>query len=57
VLSAYKPAGLSTEEIAAIIDAAVIGHRRQRPADMGKLMAVLKPHWPARPTWPRSPNW
>lgn len=43
VLSAYKPAGLSAEEIAAAVDAAVAATGASGPADMGKLMAVLKP--------------
>lgn len=43
VLSAYKPAGLSADEIAAAIDAAVAVTGASGPADMGKLMAVLKP--------------
>ncbi|WP_079432810.1 GatB/YqeY domain-containing protein [Zoogloea sp. LCSB751] len=43
VLSAYKPAGLSTEQIVAIIDEAVTSTGAIGPADMGKLMAVLKP--------------
>ena len=43
VLSAYKPAGLSADEIAAAIDAAVAATGASGPADMGKLMAVLKP--------------
>lgn len=43
VLTAYKPAGLSTEQIVAIIDTAVASTGASGPADMGKLMAVLKP--------------
>lgn len=43
VLTAYKPAGLSTEQIVAIIDAALASTGASSPADMGKLMAVLKP--------------
>lgn len=43
VLSAYKPAGLSTEQIVAIIDEAVTSTGAIGPADIGKLMAVLKP--------------
>ena len=43
VLSAYKPAGLSADEIAAAIDAAVAATGASGPADMGKLMGVLKP--------------
>ncbi len=43
VLSAYKPEGLSTEQIIALIDAAVAATGATSPADMGKLMAELKP--------------
>ncbi|WP_374486325.1 GatB/YqeY domain-containing protein [Zoogloea sp.] len=43
VLTAYKPAGMSTEQIVAIIDEAVASTGASSPADMGKLMAVLKP--------------
>lgn len=43
VLSAYKPAGLSVEQIAAEVDAAIASTGASSPADMGKLMAILKP--------------
>jgi len=43
VLTTYKPAGLSTEQIAAIIDAALTATGASSPADMGKLMAAVKP--------------
>ena len=43
VLSAYKPAGLSDAEIDAAITAAISETGAAGPADMGKLMAVLKP--------------
>ena len=43
VLTAYKPAGLSTEQITAIIDTAVATTGAGTPADMGKLMAAIKP--------------
>ncbi len=43
VLTAYKPAGLTPEQIAAIIDAALISTGASTPADMGKLMAAVKP--------------
>lgn len=43
VLTAYKPAGLSPEQIAAIIDAALAATGASSPADMGKLMAAIKP--------------
>lgn len=43
VLTAYKPAGLTPEQIAAVIDAAVAATGAGSPADMGKLMAAVKP--------------
>ncbi|MBN8283738.1 GatB/YqeY domain-containing protein [Zoogloea sp.] len=43
VLTAYKPAGLSTEQITTIIDAAATATGASTPADMGKLMAAIKP--------------
>ena len=43
VLTAYKPAGLSPEQIAAIIDAALATTGASTPAAMGKLMAAIKP--------------
>jgi uncharacterized protein YqeY len=43
VLSAYQPAQMSSAEIAAEVDAAVAATGAAGPADMGKLMAVLKP--------------
>lgn len=43
VLSAYKPEGLSTEQITALLDAAIATTGAASPADMGKLMAELKP--------------
>ena len=43
VLTAYKPAGLSTEQITIIIDTAVATTGASTPADMGKLMAAIKP--------------
>ena len=43
VLSAYLPAKMSVAEIAAAIAAALAGTGAKTPADMGKLMAVLKP--------------
>lgn len=43
VLAAYMPAGLSDEEIAAEVAAAVAATGASGPQDMGKLMAVLKP--------------
>ena len=43
VLSAYMPAGLSTDEITAAVLAAISESGAADPADMGKVMAVLKP--------------
>ena len=43
VLSAYMPAGLSDEEVAAEVAAAVAASGAAGPQDMGKVMAVLKP--------------
>ena len=43
VLVQYMPAGLSDEEIAAEVAAAVASSGAAGPADMGKVMAVLKP--------------
>jgi len=43
ILSAYMPAGLSDDEIAAEVAAAVAATGATGPQDMGKLMAVLKP--------------
>lgn len=43
VLSAYMPAGLSAEEVAAIVAAAIAESGAKSPADMGKVMAIVKP--------------
>ncbi|GAB3462582.1 GatB/YqeY domain-containing protein [Massilia terrae] len=43
VLSAYMPAGLSDEEVAAEVQAAVAASGAAGPQDMGKVMAILKP--------------
>lgn len=43
VLSRYMPAGLSDDEIAAAIDAAIAESSAAGIADMGKVMAILKP--------------
>jgi len=43
VLAAYMPAGLSDEEVAAEVTAAVAASGAAGPQDMGKVMAVLKP--------------
>jgi uncharacterized protein len=43
VLAAYLPEKMSTEETAAAVAAAVAETGAKSPADMGKLMAVLKP--------------
>ncbi len=46
VLTAYMPAGLSDEQIAAEVAAAVTASGASGPADMGKVMAILKPKMP-----------
>jgi uncharacterized protein YqeY len=43
VLMAYMPAGLSAEEVAAIVAAAVAESGAKGPADMGKVIALVKP--------------
>ena len=43
VLSTYMPQGLSAEEISALLEVALIETGAKGPADMGKLMAALKP--------------
>ncbi|TFW30139.1 GatB/YqeY domain-containing protein [Massilia arenosa] len=43
VLAAYMPAGLSEQEIAAEVAAAVIESGAAGPGDMGKVMGILKP--------------
>ena len=43
ILSAYLPEKMGSDEIAAEVTAAVAATGAKGPADMGKLMAVLKP--------------
>ncbi len=43
ILAAYMPAGLSDEEVAAEVAAAVAASGAAGPQDMGKVMAILKP--------------
>lgn len=43
VLSAYMPKALSGDELAAMVNAAFAESGATSPADMGKVMAVLKP--------------
>ncbi|TQK07189.1 GatB/YqeY domain-containing protein [Herbaspirillum sp. SJZ107] len=43
VLTGYMPAGLSDEEVAAEVAAAVAATGASGPQDMGKVMGVLKP--------------
>jgi uncharacterized protein YqeY len=43
VLMAYMPAGLSAAEVDAIVAAAVAESGAKAPADMGKVMAIVKP--------------
>ena len=46
VLVAYMPAGLSDEQIAAEVAAAVTASGAAGPQDMGKVMAIIKPKMP-----------
>lgn len=48
VLTAYMPAGLSDEEIAAAVTAAVAASGAAGPQDMGKVMAIVKPQLAGR---------
>lgn len=48
VLSAYMPAGLSEAEIDAAIAAAIAQSGAASPADMGKVMAIVKPQLAGR---------
>lgn len=48
IILAYMPEALPDEEIAAMIDAAVTETGAAGPADMGKIMAVLKPKMQGR---------
>ncbi|HTY99357.1 MAG TPA: GatB/YqeY domain-containing protein [Rhodocyclaceae bacterium] len=43
VLTAYMPAGLSAAEVEAVVAAAVAESGAKSPADMGKVMAIVKP--------------
>jgi uncharacterized protein YqeY len=43
VLTAYMPAGLSAAEVEVIVAAAVAESGAKAPADMGKVMALVKP--------------
>ena len=43
ILSGYMPAGLSDDEVAAEVAAAVAASGAAGPQDMGKVMAILKP--------------
>ena len=43
VLAGYMPAGLSDEEVAAEVAAAVAASGAAGPQDMGKVMAIVKP--------------
>jgi uncharacterized protein len=48
ILAAYMPAGLSADEVAAAVAAAVAETGAGAPGDMGKVMAVLKPRLAGR---------
>ena len=43
VLTAYMPAGLSDDEVAAEVQAAIAASGAAGPQDMGKVMGILKP--------------
>jgi len=43
ILAGYMPAGLSDDEVAAEVAAAVAASGAAGPQDMGKVMAILKP--------------
>jgi uncharacterized protein YqeY len=43
VLSTYMPAGLSDEEVAAEVQAAIAASGAAGPQDMGQVMAIVKP--------------
>jgi uncharacterized protein YqeY len=43
VLTAYMPQAMSADEVAAIVAKAVVDSGAQAPADMGKVMALVKP--------------
>jgi len=48
IILAYLPEALSDEEIAAMVSAAIAETGAAAPADMGKVMAVLKPKMQGR---------
>ena len=48
LLQSYLPAGLSGEEVAAAVAAAVVETGAAGPGDMGKVMGVLKPRLAGR---------
>ena len=43
ILSAYMPQAMSADEVAAIVAQAMADSGAQAPADMGKVMALVKP--------------
>ena len=43
VLSTYMPQAMSADEVAAIVTKAIADSGAQAPADMGKVMALVKP--------------
>lgn len=48
VLTAYMPQAMSAAEVAAIVAAAVAAAGAKSPADMGKVMALVKPQLAGR---------
>lgn len=57
VLRAYMPAGLSREEIGAAVAVAVAETGAEGVADMGKVMAVLKPRLAGRADMAEVSKW
>ena len=48
LLTSYMPAGLSAEEVATAVVAAITASGAAGPGDMGKVMAILKPQLAGR---------
>jgi uncharacterized protein YqeY len=57
ILAAYLPEKMSAEETAAAVAAAVAETGAKGPADMGKLMAVLKPQLAGKADMAEVSNW
>ena len=48
ILNEFLPKGLSEEEVAAAIEAAIVSSGAEGPKDMGKVIAELKAKYPGR---------